>query len=93
MDKPWIGGIPYNKQTRYQPVTNCTYLPVLGLHNNWNIIELAPKSTHFGAFDEIHKVVLDRISENKASLFQSGMYGAIKTNNTKKNIYVIQFIS
>ena len=52
------------------------------------------KYTHFGAFDEIHKVVLDGISENMTSLFQSGMYGAINTyDNTTNVFYVIRFIS
>ena len=58
MDKPWIYGITSNKQARYQPVTNCTYWPVLGSYNNWNIIELTPKSKPFEVFDEIHQVVL-----------------------------------
>ena len=63
-------------------------------YKNWNIIELTPKSTPFEAFDEIQKVVLDGISENMASLAQSGMYGAINTYDTKTNgLYVIQFIS
>ena len=48
----------------------------------------------FDVFDEIHKVVLDGISENMASLVQSGMYGAIDTSeNTSNGLYVIQFIS
>ena len=56
------------------------FLDVRGLDDNkWNIIELTPKSTPFEAFDDIHKVFLDRISENMASLVQSGMYGAINT--------------
>ena len=39
-------------------------------------------------------MVLDGISENMASLVQSGMYGAINTYYTKTNIFfVIQFIS
>ena len=45
-------------------------------------------------FDEIHKVVLDGIGENMASLFQSGMYSAMNTDDTTTNgLYVIQFIS
>ena len=92
MEKPWISGIPLKKQACYQPVTNCTYWPVLGPYNNWTIIELTPKSIPFEAFDEIHQVVLDRISENMASLFQSGMYGAINTDDTIENgFYFIQF--
>ena len=58
-----------------------------------NIINLTPKSIPFEALDEIHQVVLDRISENMASLVQSGMYGFINTaDNTANVFYVIQFI-
>ena len=82
------------KKAWYQPVANCTYWPVLGSYNNWNIIELTPKSTPFEACDDINKVVIDVISENMASLVQSGMYGDINTNDTTTNgFYVIQFIS
>ena len=66
MEKPWIYGIFPTKQARYQPVTNCTYWPVMGSYNNWNIIDLTPKSTPFEAFYEIHQVVLDGISDNMA---------------------------
>ena len=38
LDKPWISGIPPDKQEHYKPVTKCTYWPVLGSFNNWNII-------------------------------------------------------
>ena len=82
------------KQARYQPVTDCTYWPVLGSYNNWNIIQLTPKSTPFEEFDEIHQIVIDVISDNMASLVQSGMYGDINTYDTTTNVfYVIQFIS
>ena len=94
LDKTWISGIPSKKQARYQYVTNCTYWPVLVSYNNWNIIELTLKSTPFEAFDEIHQVVLDEISENMASLVQPGMYGDITKDDTTANgFYVIQFIS
>ena len=94
LDKPCISGIPSIKQARYQPVTNCTYWPVLGSYTNWNIIELTPKSTPFEAFDKIHKVVIYVLSYNMASLVQSGMYGAINTYYTTTNgLYDIQFIS
>ena len=43
---------------------------------------------------EIHKVIIYGISENMASLVQSGKYGAINTDNTTKNgFYVIKFLS
>ena len=94
LDKPWISGIPSEKQERYKPVTKCTYWPVLGELNNWNIIELSSKSTSSEIFDEIHQVVLDSISDNMASLVESGKYGAIKTTETSTNeFYVIMFTS
>ena len=30
LDQQWISGLQLKKQTRYQPVINCTYWPVLG---------------------------------------------------------------
>ena len=44
------------------------------------------------AFDEIQQVVLDGISENKASLVQLGMYGAINSSGTTK-MYSMSFNS
>ena len=40
LDKPWIFSISSDKQEHYKPVTKCTYWPVLGAFNNWNIIQL-----------------------------------------------------
>ena len=84
LDQPWISSVQSTKQARYQPVINCTYWTVLGSYNNCNNIQLTPKSIPSEAFDEIHQVVLDRISENIASFFQLGMYGAINTDYTTK---------
>ena len=66
----------------------------MGSYKNCNIIHLTPKPIPFEAFDEIHQVVLYGISDNMASLVQSGMHGAIKTDDrTTNGFYVIQFIS
>ena len=90
LDQTWVSGIPSKKQARYQPFTDCTYWPALGSYNNWNIIHLPPKSTPFEDFDEIHHVFLDDISDNMASLVQSGYYGVINTYYTTTNgFYVI----
>ena len=94
LDKPWISGISSDKQERYKPVTKCTYWPLLGAFNNWNIILLSSKLTSSDTFDEIHQVVLDGISDNMASLVESGKYGAINTTDTSTNgFYVIMFTS
>ena len=46
------------------------------------------------AFDDIPQVVIDGISDNMASLVQSGKYGVINTSYTTTNwFYVIQLIS
>ena len=66
----------------------------MGLYKNCNIIEITPRSIPFGAFYDMHKLVLYGISKNIASLLQSGMYGGINTANiTTNGFYVIQFIS
>ena len=93
-DKPWISGIPPDKQDRNKPVTKCTYCPVLWSFKNWNIIELSPESTSSDTFDKIYQVVLDGISDNMSSLVESGKYGAINTTDTSTNrFYVIMFTS
>ena len=94
IEKPWITGTPSKKQARYQFVTNCTYWPVLGSYNNFNIIHLSPKATLFEEFEEVHQVIIFVISDNMASLVQSVKYGAINTDYTTINGYnVIKFIS
>ena len=53
---------------------------------------MSSKSTSFDVFDEIHQVVLDGISDNMASLVESGKYGAINTTYTSTNgFYIIMF--
>ena len=85
----YIYGIPSDEQERYKPVIKSTYWPVLGSFNNWNIIKLSQKSTPSDEFDEIHKVVLDEISDNMASLVYSGKYGAINTTDTGKKDFLL----
>ena len=74
LDKHGIYGITSDKQERLKPVTKCTYWPVLGSFNNWNIIEFSQKPTPSKTFFEIHQVVLDGISDNMASLVESGKF-------------------
>ena len=55
---------------------------------------MSQKSTSSDTFDEIHQVVLDGISDNMASLVESGKYGAINTTDTSTNgFYVVMFTS
>ena len=62
--------------------------------NNWNIITSSQKATTSEAFEEVNQVVLDGISDNIASLVQSGKYGAInKTYTPIMGYYVIKFVS
>ena len=94
LEKPWISDIPPDEKERYKPVTKCTYWPLLGYFNNWNITPLSQKSTPSDAFDEIHQVILDEISNNMDLLVESGKYGAINITDKKPNgFYVIMFTS
>ena len=93
LDKPWIYNIPSDKQYQYKPVTKCTYWPVLGAFNNWNIIQLSSKSTSSDIFDEIHQVVLDSISDNMATLVKSGKYEAINITGTSTNVFYVIFFT
>ena len=52
---------------------------MLGSFKNSNIITLSHKVTESEAFDDIHRVVLDGISENMASLVKYGKYGDMNT--------------
>ena len=55
---------------------------------------MSPKSTSSDTFDEMHQVVLDGISDNMASLVESGKYVAlIKTEISTNGFYVIMFTS
>ena len=55
---------------------------------------MSSKSTSSDTFDEIHQVVLDGISDNMASLVESGKYGSINITDTSTNgFYVIMFTS
>ena len=55
---------------------------------------MSHKSTPSDAFDEIHQVIFDGISDNVDLLVESGKYGAIDTTDTAKNeFYVIMFTS
>ena len=94
LKKPCIRGFTPKQQSRYQPVTDLSYWSVVGSFNKRNIITLSHKSTTSEDFEEIHKVVLDFISENMTSLFQSGNYGVINTTDVSTmRYYVIMFVS
>ena len=55
---------------------------------------MSQKSTPYDAFDEIHQVVLDGISDNMTSLVESVKYGAINTTDAITNrFHVIMLTS
>ena len=94
LDKPWFRGLSPQQKPRYQPVTYFTYWPFLGSFNNWNIITFSHKATTSEAFGDIRQGVLDVISENMASLVQSGNYFSINITDTSAMGYcVIKFVS
>ena len=67
---------------------------MLGLFNNWDIITLSHKATPSKAFEFIHQVLIDGISDNMASLVQYGKYSDKNTTDiTTMGYCVIKFIS
>ena len=55
---------------------------------------MSHKATKSEAFEEIHQVFIDRISDNMASLVQHGNYGSINTTDkSTMGYYVIKFVS
>ena len=66
---------------------------MLGSLNNWNIVQFTNKITSGEDFDEIHKVLLDIIGDNTASLVQLSKYGARNASDpTTMVYYVIKYI-
>ena len=63
---------------------DCTYQPVLGSSNNWNIIKFTNKGTPGEDFDDIHNIVLDSVSENMDSLVKTMKYGTQNKTNKKQ---------
>ena len=94
LDKPLISGISSDKQELYNLSPSAPtghYQDPLSIGKLSNCHQ---KSSSSDTFDEIHQVVLDGISDNMASLVESGKYGAINTTDTPTNLfYVIMFAS
>ena len=65
LEHPWAYGVDPNKQPYRQPVVDCTYWPVLGSFKHHSIYQFRISIEYFY---EVHKVFLDGISENMASL-------------------------
>ena len=94
LEKPCVIDSDPTSQPCYQPLEDCTYWPVLGSFNNWNIIQFTNKTTTNKDFDTVHKVVSDGISDNMSALVNNGKYGAINTENpTTIGYYVVRFLS
>ena len=93
-EKPLVPGLMPQQQPLCQPVTDCSYWPVQVSFKKWNIITLSHKATTSEAFEDIFQVILDGISENMASLVQSGKYSAINTTGkSTMGYYVVKFVS
>ena len=69
LNKTWIPDLSRHQQLHYKPVKYCTYWPVLGSFNNWNIIAFSHKATKIGSFEDIHQVVIDGISDKCTCCF------------------------
>ena len=69
-------------------------LASIGLFQQLEYNYISHKSTKSEAFEVIHQVIIDGISDNMDRLVQSGKYGTMnKTNYKKMRYYVIKFVS
>ena len=94
LEKTWIYGLTPKQQPRYQTFTDWSYWPDIGSFNNCNIITLSQKATKIEAFEYIHQVFHDYISDNMDSLAQSSKYFSVNTAYTSTmRYYVINFVS
>ena len=67
---------------------------MLGSFNNWNIVQFTNKIASIKDFYEVHKVVLERISDDMASLVQLVKRGAINSSETTTmGYYGIKYLS
>ena len=67
---------------------------MLGSFKNWSILKLLHKTISSEEIDKIYQFVLDIISDNMATLVQTGQYGSINTIDTDTmGYYVIKFVS
>ena len=94
LNNPQAYKVEPNKQTRYQPVVDCTYWPMLGSFNNWNIIQFTNKKLPSGDFDAVHKLLLYGIGDYIDYIVQLGKYGSInEVDPTTMFYYVIKYLS
>ena len=82
LDKLWITIFPSQQKQSCQPVTDCTYWPVIVPFNNRHITTFSHKATTGEDFEEIHQVVLYGIRKNMSSLVQFDNYGAMNTTDS-----------
>ena len=94
LENTWAYGVDPTTQPRYQLVVDCTYWPVFGSFNNWNIIQFSNRKISSKEFYAVHTVVLDGLSENTAYLVQPGKCGNINAADlTTMDCYVIKYLS
>ena len=89
LDNTWDYGVEPTKKPCYQPVDECTYLHVLGSLNIRNIVNFTNRTTSSDDFDAVHKVVIEDICGNMASLVQLGKYVAINAYDKSTMVYYV----
>ena len=91
---PLAFGVKATEQQRYKTFVGCIYWPLLGSLNNQNIIHFTNENISSEELDEVHQVVLDRISDNMASFVQKGGCGTInEIYETTLGYYVLKYFS
>ena len=92
---PWDPKLSHaSKQPRYQSAQECVYQSILGSFNDWIIMPFQNKSTSEETFEEVHKIVLNGMTESKAELIFADGYGAVAADDVKTaGYYIVRFTS
>ena len=85
--RPRSPDLPHTAQPIYNLVFDCTYWPVLGTYNNWNITNFKNNCTSSEDFDKINRVVLDGIIDNMKLLVNTGKYNTINKTDIRAMVY------
>ena len=81
----WTPSLPHILQPCYQYVTVFVYWCLFFTYNKWKTVNFNNKYTSSEQLNDIHKVVLDAISNNMDALIDIGRFIAISTTDQSKN--------
>jgi hypothetical protein len=94
---PWVLAVPNEEQPRFKTVSECQYRSVLGVRNEWDIVELEVDhdKANMDDVDDAREEVLVSLTSNIAANVEIGGYGAIATedDDATEGYWIIEWTS